>query len=335
MQQYDRFIPNRNGTSTSGGHSLACSDPGNTNPAASVEDTNSTAELTASLGVDLNRRILAFSREPPPASDEQSALLAQYAKASSKSGSASASTANSAAQRRKATSGPERVLDAPGLVDDYYLNLLDWSSENLVAIALGESVFIWNAESGKVSSLCSLSDNGEDYVSSIKFSDDGSYLALATSTGTIQIYDLQSQSRIRTMTGHVSRIPSLSWSSAILSSGSKDGAIWNSDVRVAQHKVSEMKNHRAEICGLSWRKDIVGGVSGGGQGLLASGGNDNVVNVWDGRNPATPRMTKTNHTAAVKALAWCPWSSSVLASGGGSSDKSTYHFLFYIGLICH
>lgn len=27
---------------------------------------------------------------------------------------------------------PERVLDAPDLTDDYYLNLLDWSSQNVV-----------------------------------------------------------------------------------------------------------------------------------------------------------------------------------------------------------
>lgn len=26
----------------------------------------------------------------------------------------------------------EKVLDCPGLVDDYYLNLLDWSSTNVV-----------------------------------------------------------------------------------------------------------------------------------------------------------------------------------------------------------
>lgn len=38
-----------------------------------------------------------------------------------------------------------------------------------------------------------------------------------------------------------------------------------------------------------------------------------------------PKMSKTNHTAAVKALAWCPWNSSLLASGGGSSDR-TIHF---------
>lgn len=32
---------------------------------------------------------------------------------------------------------PERILDAPNLVDDYYLNLLDWSRNNVVAVGLG------------------------------------------------------------------------------------------------------------------------------------------------------------------------------------------------------
>ena len=35
-----------------------------------------------------------------------------------------------------------------------------------------------------------------------------------------------------------------------------------------------------------------------------------------------PRHTFTSHKAAVKALAWCPLESGLLASGGGTKDKS-------------
>lgn len=35
----------------------------------------------------------------------------------------------------------EKVLDAPGLVDDYYLNLLDWSAQNILSVALGMPIF--------------------------------------------------------------------------------------------------------------------------------------------------------------------------------------------------
>lgn len=32
---------------------------------------------------------------------------------------------------------PEKVLDAPDIKDDYYLNLLDWSNRGLLSIGLG------------------------------------------------------------------------------------------------------------------------------------------------------------------------------------------------------
>jgi cell division cycle protein 20 (cofactor of APC complex) len=40
---------------------------------------------------------------------------------------------------------PDRILDAPDIVDDYYLNLMDWNSGNLLAVALGAHVYLWNA----------------------------------------------------------------------------------------------------------------------------------------------------------------------------------------------
>lgn len=278
-------------------------------------DQAHTAELSSSLGIQLGKRILSFSAEPPAASTEHSGLLAAYARGDSINGRSGAhQTALAASHRRRIATTPERVLDAPGLVDDYYLNLLDWSSTNLVAIALAESVYIWNAESGEVGCLCSIGNGEEEtdeIVCSVKFSDDGSYLAIGTSSGPIQIYDLSTSTRIRTMAGHATRVPTLSWSGAILSSGSRDGSIWNSDVRMANHKTGEMRGHRAEVCGLEWRKDTLsasgamatGGGSSGGMGLLASGGNDNVVNVWDGRMLQAPKMVKSNHTAAVKVSA--------------------------------
>ena len=38
---------------------------------------------------------------------------------------------------RPAPQAPERILDAPELLDDYYLNLLDWNSSNVLGVALG------------------------------------------------------------------------------------------------------------------------------------------------------------------------------------------------------
>jgi cell division cycle 20-like protein 1 (cofactor of APC complex) len=54
---------------------------------------------------------------------------------------------------RKISKTPYKVLDAPSLQDDYYLNLVDWSHSNLLSVALGPSVYIWSAHTAKVITL--------------------------------------------------------------------------------------------------------------------------------------------------------------------------------------
>jgi cell division cycle protein 20 (cofactor of APC complex) len=44
-----------------------------------------------------------------------------------------------------------------------------------------------------------------------------------------------------------------------------------------------------------------------------------------------PKWTKRNHTAAVKALAWCPWQQNLLATGGGSADKHIHFWMTTTG----
>lgn len=39
--------------------------------------------------------------------------------------------------KEKIAKTPFKVLDAPALKDDFYLNLIDWSSENILAVGLG------------------------------------------------------------------------------------------------------------------------------------------------------------------------------------------------------
>lgn len=46
-----------------------------------------------------------------------------------------------------------QVLDAPSLQDDFYLNVVDWSSQNVLAVGLGTCVYLWTASNSKVSFL--------------------------------------------------------------------------------------------------------------------------------------------------------------------------------------
>ena len=41
---------------------------------------------------------------------------------------------------------PEKILDAPELKDDYYLNLLDWGARGQLAIGLEGKVYLYSSE---------------------------------------------------------------------------------------------------------------------------------------------------------------------------------------------
>ena len=53
-------------------------------------------------------------------------------------------------QTRHIPKMPFKVLDAPALKDDYYLNLLDWSSKNILAVGLAHHIYLWSGNTGKV-----------------------------------------------------------------------------------------------------------------------------------------------------------------------------------------
>lgn len=125
------------------------------------------------------------------------------------------------------------------------------------------------------------------------------------------------------MDGHSARVGSLAWNSFIISSGSRDGSIIHHDVRQRDHKVATLTGHTQEVCGLKWSTDFR---------YLASGGNDNLVNIWSGVTGSNAGVntssdvtqalhTFNQHHAAVRALAWCPWQPNVIATGGGTADR--------------
>lgn len=88
--------------------------------------------------------------------------------------------------------------------------------------------------------------------------------------------------------------------------------IFNRDVRSPHDFVQHLQDgHRQEVCGLKWNPSEM---------FLASGGNDNRLLLWDKRH-LKPFQRCTDHTAAIKALAWSPHQHGVLASGGGTADR--------------
>ena len=133
-----------------------------------------------------------------------------------------------------------------------------------------------------------------------------------------QLWDVEQSKMLRCLAGLDSRVASLSWNKWLLAGGSRAGEIQQSDTRLADHVVATSRAHSQQVCGLAWSSD--------GK-YLASGGNDNILNIWASQQQQqgllqsgpSPLHSLTSHMAAVKALAWCPWQPNILASGGGTA----------------
>ena len=54
--------------------------------------------------------------------------------------------------------------------DDFYLNLVDWSSQNVLSVGLGACVYLWSACTSQVTKLCDLTQDG-DTVTSVSWSE--------------------------------------------------------------------------------------------------------------------------------------------------------------------
>ncbi|ELR13351.1 WD domain, Gbeta repeat-containing protein, partial [Acanthamoeba castellanii str. Neff] len=171
---------------------------------------------------------------------------------------------------RKIATSPFRVLEVPAIRDDFYLNLVHWSSQNILAVGLGNCVYLWNAGTGQVTNLCELAPS--DPVTSVNWNARGTHLAVGTNKGVVQQWDVAKRTKIREFGGHVSRIGALSWRDSVVTSGSRDRLIINRDVRERSPHTSKLIGHRQEVCGLQWSPD---------HQFLASGGNDNRLLIWD------------------------------------------------------
>ena len=145
-------------------------------------------------------------------------------------------------KQRVIAKNPYKVLDAPALQDDYYLNLVDWSSQNDLVVGLQSCIYIWSASSSKVTKLYDLGQN--DTTTSVNWARNGSLLAVGTDTGLVQVWDVASQKLVRVYHGHEGRVGALAWTTHMLSSGSKDRQILNRDLRDKSDFISRLSGHK-------------------------------------------------------------------------------------------
>lgn len=210
---------------------------------------------------------------------------------------------------RKIASTPFKVLDAPNLQDDFYLSVVDWSSNYNLAVGLGQALYIWSYHTNQVKKLTEY--YGRNLLSSVSWDPRSDILGIGSKEGEVSLWDGVKEISLRKYYEHCERVGALSIFGNMLLTGSKDKTIVLHDIRLKQSVVKKFETHKQEICGLKWSPD---------GNYFASGGNDNKLCVF---SPKTRHpLMKQTHKAAVKAIAWSPRRVGLLASGAGTADRT-------------
>jgi meiosis-specific APC/C activator protein AMA1 len=268
-------------------------------------------------------------------------------------GDSSNKAASKKVKIRTVPTTPFRVLDAPGLRDDYYCSLIAYSAmTHSLAVGLHSDVYSWN----EVNGAQSFDHYSNSHVTSLAFSSPvggNNILAIGRIDGSLSLW-CPAERRPRLDQPHPAGIACVAWSPVITthSEQATGDPLYTEDLLVGDelgcvhyytvdwgkygHRkglgpreavvtlIRRISVHTQQICGLAWRQD-------GKQ--FATGGNDNAAFLFDtvavkGRRitsgldvPDLPEELqggeryRWQHGAAVKAIAFCPWQKTLLATG--------------------
>ena len=84
------------------------------------------------------------------------------------------------------------------MVDDYYLNVLDWGSKNVVSIALENTLYLWNSSDSSTSELVTV-DGDSGPITSVSWSSEGQHIAVGLNSSDIQLWDASSNRMVSSL----------------------------------------------------------------------------------------------------------------------------------------
>lgn len=213
-------------------------------------------------------------------------------------------------EERSIPRDPYKVLDAPGIYDDFYYSVLDWGVGNRLAVGLDCSLFLCNLSGGAVTQL-GYAVGRLSRVTCVKFQHHAPKLGVARDDGSVAIFDVDSCQQLQWWRLSDYRIGAMHWKGSEVAVGCRDRTVVRRDMRDPSSAVT-LRGHTQEVCSVRWSPDGV---------HLASGSNDNTVMIWDSRMHQAPLFQLHHHTAAIRALAWSPVQRGLLATGGGTADR--------------
>eukprot|EP01022_Parablepharisma_sp_SALTPOND_P017618 TRINITY_DN2846_c0_g1_i1.p1 TRINITY_DN2846_c0_g1~~TRINITY_DN2846_c0_g1_i1.p1 ORF type:complete len:1530 (-),score=226.01 TRINITY_DN2846_c0_g1_i1:4946-9535(-) len=202
---------------------------------------------------------------------------------------------------RKVPKYPSQVLDSPGLRDDPYRSIIDWSVLDMICVGIDHTLYLLNNMGTTTNTLAEFPK--EVHTSSLAFNPSGNLLTVGLDCGNVVLLDPVNRTALKNYSAHSKQITCSCWNNEwIFSTGSLDGKVADYDTRANQScfRVLETKS---PVINAKWSVD---------GSILCTSMNDGKVLLWDSRR-ASPLAKLPEHPGTVRALAWS--GDNFLASG--------------------
>lgn len=207
-----------------------------------------TGPIANALGFTHKKRVLRFIARTKPINRGLGQLQAQDTPESNPK-----EPQYSPSKSQVKTLFPHTVLDAPGLRNDFYSNLISWSgSSGKVAVGLGSQVYLWSEPEGAV--LLPVTKN--ESISVVSFSS-LDWLVVGTKRGTISLYSQESGTILAEFTLLDNAICCICWvpdSNVGFYLGDETGLVYYFAIEIYgdEYKLelaTSFKSHQQQICG--------------------------------------------------------------------------------------
>ncbi|KAL8279858.1 hypothetical protein RQP46_007708 [Phenoliferia psychrophenolica] len=161
--------------------------------------------------------------------------------------------------------------------------------------------------------LTTMSATG-NFGTSVEYSADGRFLAVASDTGHVSLFDASTGSLVSTFPAHSAPIRSTSFTSSLFVTASDDKRINVFDLR-ALSGASGAGGRKGQVASLGGHDGWVVSVEARNDRLLASGSSDGTIKLWDLSMPGSALSTLRDAVGDVWSLSWAPDQSGAAIEG--------------------
>lgn len=264
---------------------------------------NSSFNLPSNF-VSGSKRILNYWREPKRSPSEIPSFLAQDC------------DSNSAVLKPKFREHELVRLTNVSMVENYYYHLIDFFDESRVTLGINKSLFLFEFPSNQLS--VDFEYGLQNLITAVKSAEENKKVYVGMQNGIISEIDIASKRELRIgrpRPFEEKRIGVLEHFNQVVVAGDMFGNLSGYDRREPTRKAAlNMKAHEGEVCAI--QKDPFH------EHILASGGNDNKVQLIDIRKTRKVLHTLEKHRAAVRGMAFNPYKTNMMVTGGGNQDNT-------------